>query len=162
MNIGELAKQTGLTASKIRFYEGIGLLTLVDRRPNGYRTYPAAAVMVLNIISIAQRAGFSLDEIRALLPADLEHWEHEALVTALTRKIADIEALEARLAQSKAHLLHLLGEIQSRPDDIDCVDNAKRILSRIHDYADAPPKQVNEQDKSPKQEKPRRQNRRLA
>lgn len=136
MNIGDLAKKTGLAASKIRFYERIGLLRLVDRRPNGYRAYPAEAVMALNLITIAQQAGFSLDEIRALLPADLEHWPHEALIETLTRKVADIEALEARLVQTKAHLLLLLAEIQSRPDDIDCTTNARRILARIQDYDD--------------------------
>lgn len=36
MKIGELAQQTGLTTSKIRFYERIGLLKTVDRRSNGY------------------------------------------------------------------------------------------------------------------------------
>lgn len=142
MNIGELAKQTGLTSSKIRFYESIGLLKLVDRRSNGYRTYPAEAMTVLNLITLAQRAGFSLDEIRALLPADLEHWDHSALVNALTRKVADIEALEARLSQTKAHLRHLLDEIQSRPDDIDCLANARRILSALHEYGDAGEAQV--------------------
>lgn len=142
MNIGELAKQTGLTSSKIRFYESIGLLKLVDRRSNGYRTYPAEAMTVLNLITLAQRAGFSLDEIRALLPADLEHWDHSALVGALTRKVADIEALEARLSQTKAHLRRLLDEIQSRPDDIDCLANARRILSALHEYDEAGEAQV--------------------
>lgn len=131
MNIGELAKKTGLTASKIRFYESIDLLKLVDRRPNGYRTYPAEAETVLNLITVAQGAGFSLDEIRALLPEDLECWDHDTLINALTRKVADIEALERRLAKNKAQLLHLLDEIQARPNDMDCVANAQRILAQI-------------------------------
>lgn len=134
MNIGELAKQTGLASSKIRFYESIGLLKLVGRRSNGYRSYPAEALTVLNLITVAQRAGFSLDEIRVLLPADLEHWDHGALVSALTHKVTDIEALEVRLSQNKAHLRRLLDEIQSRPDDLDCLANARRILSTLHEY----------------------------
>ena len=32
MKIGELAERTGLTPSRIRFYERIGLLTLVERK----------------------------------------------------------------------------------------------------------------------------------
>ncbi|WP_242402411.1 MerR family transcriptional regulator [Komagataeibacter kakiaceti] len=74
MKIGELAHLSGLTPSRIRFYERIGLLKTVDRRPNGYRTYPQQAVMILGLITTAQRAGFTLDEIRTLLPPDLEHW----------------------------------------------------------------------------------------
>ncbi|WP_017403647.1 MULTISPECIES: MerR family transcriptional regulator, partial [Brucella] len=98
MKIGELAKRSGLAASRIRFYESIGLLKTVDRRSNGYRTYPEEAVLVLHLIATAQKAGFSLDEIRTLLPPDLDNWEHDALIEVLRRKVADIEALEARLA----------------------------------------------------------------
>ncbi|WP_248845954.1 MerR family transcriptional regulator [Acetobacter senegalensis] len=131
MKIGELAQQTGLTTSKIRFYERIGLLKTVDRRSNGYRTYPPQAVLILGLITTAQRAGFTLDEIRTLLPSDLQHWDHDALMDALTRKIADIEALQARLAQSKAHLLRLVEDIQARPEDMDCAANAHRVLTNM-------------------------------
>lgn len=131
MKIGELAQQTGLTTSKIRFYERIGLLKTVDRRSNGYRTYPPQAVLILGLITTAQRAGFTLDEIRTLLPSDLQHWDHDALMDALTRKIADIEALQARLAESKAHLLRLVEDIQARPDDMDCAANANRVLTNV-------------------------------
>ncbi|OAJ67095.1 MerR family transcriptional regulator [Gluconobacter cerinus] len=131
MKIGDLARKTGLATSKIRFYERIGLLKTVDRRPNGYRTYPPQAVMILGLITTAQRAGFTLDEIRVLLPSDLAHWDHTALMDALSRKVADIEALQARLAQSKVHLLHLIEDIQARPADMDCAANAHRVLTNI-------------------------------
>ncbi|MBB2203427.1 MerR family transcriptional regulator [Gluconacetobacter takamatsuzukensis] len=131
MKIGELAHRSGLTPSRIRFYERIGLLKAVDRKANGYRSYPAEAVTILGLIALAQGAGFSLDEIRGLLPADLEHWEHDALVGALTRKVADIETLQARLTRSKAHLLQVIDEIEARPDDIDCATNARRVLTRL-------------------------------
>ena len=76
MKIGELAKRTGLSASKIRFYEDIGLLKMVERKANGYRSYPEEAEVVLNLIVSGQQAGFSLDELKALLPADLSGWQH--------------------------------------------------------------------------------------
>ena len=53
MTIGELARRTGLTNSRIRFYESAGLLQTVDRRPNGYRTYPPEAVLVLELATVA-------------------------------------------------------------------------------------------------------------
>lgn len=130
MRIGELAERTGLAPSRIRFYEGIGLLT-VERRQNGYRTYPPQAVLVLDLIATAQQAGFSLDEIRKLLPPDLAHWKHGSLIETLRSKVQDIEALERRLAQSKAHLVALLAEIEAKPEEIDCATNASRVLSRI-------------------------------
>ena len=131
MNIGELAKRSGLTHSRIRFYESAGLLAAVDRRPNGYRTYTPEAVIVLDLITTAQKAGFTLDEIRKLLPSNLEKWEHGELVEALRRKVADIEKLEARLRQSRQQLVALLEDIESKPDDIDCAANARRVLSRV-------------------------------
>ena len=133
MKIGELAKRSGLTHSRIRFYESIGLLKTVERRPNGYRTYPPEAVVMLDLIATAQKAGFSLDEIRTLLPGDLEQWEHGALIAALRRKVADIEALERRLEQSKKQLVALIADIEARPDDIDCAANARRVLARMFD-----------------------------
>ncbi|KQO30495.1 MerR family transcriptional regulator [Pseudomonas chengduensis] len=132
MKIGELAQRTGLAASRIRFYESIGLLKLVERQANGYRSYPEQAVLVLNLITTAQQAGFSLDELRTLLPQDLAQWEHGKLLDTLQAKVKDIEALEQRLAQSKAHLLALIDEIESKPDDIDCATNAKRVLSKMN------------------------------
>ena len=45
--------------------------------------------------------------------------------------VADIEALEVRLAQSKAQLVALLEDIEAKPDDIDCAANARRVLSRM-------------------------------
>ncbi|MFT8715028.1 MerR family transcriptional regulator [Gluconobacter potus] len=131
MRIGELAQKSGLTTSKIRFYERIGLLKAVDRRSNGYRIYSSQAVTILGLITTAQRAGFTLDEIRALLPSDLTHWDHAALTGALTRKVADIEALQARLAQSRAHLLRLVEDIEARPEDMDCATNAHRVLTNM-------------------------------
>jgi DNA-binding transcriptional MerR regulator len=132
MKIGELAQRTGLAASRIRFYESIGLLKLVERQANGYRSYPEQAVMVLNLITTAQQAGFSLEELRTLLPQDLSQWQHGKLLDTLHTKVRDIEALEQRLAQSKTHLLALIDEIESKPDDIDCATNAKRVLSKMN------------------------------
>ncbi|WP_454721215.1 MULTISPECIES: MerR family transcriptional regulator [Cupriavidus] len=131
MKIGELAQRSGLSPSRIRFYESVGLLKMVERHPNGYRAYPPDTVLVLDLIASAQKAGFSLDEIRSLLPSDLARWEHGALVEALRRKVEDIEALQARLAQSKAHLVALIEGIETKPDDIDCATNAQRMLSRV-------------------------------
>lgn len=132
MKIGELAQRTGLAASRIRFYESIGLLKQVDRQANGYRSYPEEAVLVLNLITTAQQAGFSLDELRTLLPQDLSQWEHGKLLDILHNKVQDIEALQQRLAQSKTRLLTLIDEIASKPGDLDCAANARRVLAKMN------------------------------
>lgn len=131
MKIGELAQRTGITPSRIRFYERIGLLTLVEREANGYRTYPQEAVTVLDLITAAQRADFSLDEIRTLVPSDLTQWQCGSLLDALCRKVRDIEALEVRLARSKAHVVALIAGLGAKPDTVDRAARAKGPLSRI-------------------------------
>lgn len=131
MKIGELAERTGLTTSRIRFYERIGLLKSVERQNNGYRSYPDDAVLVLKLIATGQSAGFSLDELRTLLPRDLANWEHGTLLDTLSRKVKDIEALQAQLAQSKAQLVELMAHIEAKPQDMDCAANARRVLSEM-------------------------------
>ncbi|ELM6620164.1 MerR family DNA-binding transcriptional regulator [Vibrio fluvialis] len=131
MKIGELAKRTGLAPSAIRFYESAGLLKMVQRRANGYRTYPEEALLALELIMFGQQAGFSLEQIGALLPSDLTQWQGEVLVERLRSKIADIEQLQAKLAETKAHLLSIVEDIESRPEGVDCSTNAQRVLSRL-------------------------------
>ncbi len=131
MNIGELAKRTGLAASRIRFYESRGLLKMAARGTNGYRVYPPEAALALALITTAQQAGFSLDEIRTLLPSGQGDWDQGALLAALRRKVAEIEALEAKLARNRAQLAAVIQDIEARPDDLDCSANASRVLSRV-------------------------------
>lgn len=131
MKIGELAQRTGLTPSRIRFYERIGLLDTAEREANGYRSYPDDAVLALRLIVAGQRAGFSLDELRTLRPSDLSNWEHDALLDALRRKVQDIEALQARLAQGRSDLLALMAQIETKPRGMDCAANARRVLSAL-------------------------------
>jgi DNA-binding transcriptional MerR regulator len=131
MRIGELARRSGLSASSIRFYEAKGLLNAVSRKANGYREYPADALLILGIIIGAQRTGFSLDEIRRILPADLGNWRRGELTGALRRKIADIEQMEKRLGQSKRQLSALIRKIEGRSDGVVCAENTKRLLKEF-------------------------------
>ena len=94
------------------------------------------ALVVLEVIATAQGAGFSLDEIRTLMPDDLEKWDHGALMETLRTKVVEIGRLQERLTRTKARLEGLIEEIEARPDDIDCAANARRVLSRLFDDED--------------------------
>lgn len=131
MKIGELAQRSGLAASTIRFYEAKGLLKTVPRQINGYREYPQDAVLLLSLIAGAQQAGFTLDEIKQVLPPDLTSWQHEELVSMLQKKIHDIEAMEAKLRATKSQLQMLVHRIENKPEGMDCADNAKRVLNEL-------------------------------
>lgn len=131
MKIGELAKRAGMAASAIRFYEAKGLPKIASRQANGYRDYPPEALTLLTIINDAQQAGFSLEEIKRLLPVDVSSWRHDELIGTLKRKVADIEAMEARLAQSKAQIQSLVQLIESKPEGMDCKANAARVMAGL-------------------------------
>jgi DNA-binding transcriptional MerR regulator len=131
MKIGELARRTGLTASRIRFYEKTGLLTSVERKENGYREYGPEALWMLEIIASAQGAGFSLEEIRCLLPDSQAVWQHDALLASLQRKVSEIDLLLQRLAQSKAQLLVAIETVRNRPEDLACADRPQWVLNQL-------------------------------
>src|SRR5215813_14013982 len=65
LTISEVARQVGLHASAIRYYEQIGLLPRAQR-VNGQRRYDATTLYRLAIIQWARQLGFTLNEIRQL------------------------------------------------------------------------------------------------
>lgn len=132
MKIGDLAKQCGVAASAIRFYESRGLLKSIPRKLNGYREYPEEAVFLLTIIISAQQAGFSLDEIKQILPSSIANWEHDKLISALNKKIEDIENLEKQLKQNKAKIKEVIKAIQEKPVDMECADNTKQLVKKMN------------------------------
>ena len=111
MRIGELAAATGITRDTLRFYETRGLLG-ARRRANGYRDYPPEAVEWLCYLRSAQALGFTLADIEAGMPllADPAH-AGEQLRAALARKLDDIDARIAGLAQLRGALAAKLADL---------------------------------------------------
>jgi DNA-binding transcriptional MerR regulator len=138
MNIGELAERSGLAASKIRFYEAQGLIQ-VERQGNGYRRYPTQALQTLQLIQGAQRAGFSLQELKALMPDDSPSEARRAdIVLRLERRIAQIEELQARMDQSKAELRAVIATIQSHPEGTPCTQAQDKVWASIEAHKKTP------------------------
>ena len=107
LTIGELAKQTGLRTSALRYYEQEGLLSPADRTEAGYRLYAPDSLDTVRLIQRAQRLGFSLAEIRTLLGAwQAGRLDDEAvLTTAESRHLAlEREVTELRVRQHELEL----------------------------------------------------------
>lgn len=64
--IGKLAERTGLSVSAIRFYETRGLVTAA-RNAGGQRRFDKSDIRKLSFVMIAQKLGFTLEEIVAQL-----------------------------------------------------------------------------------------------
>jgi DNA-binding transcriptional MerR regulator len=131
MMIGELAARSGLSPSCIRFYEANGLLPGAHRRANGYREFKPQSLQILEFIRFAQQAGFTLDEIRTLLPTDLEMGTsaRDKMLDTLRCKISGIEALQQQLEKNKAQLRAIVDVIENRPNGMTCLANMGRAVS---------------------------------
>lgn len=136
MKIGELAKAAGLAPSRIRYYEAQGLIGSVDRGLNGYRQYSRETRQILEIIITAQQAGFSLEEIRNLLPQHGKAgWSQDKLLVGLKKKLTEVEALQARLIETQASLKAVIVRIETTSPGGDCFDNIEGVLASLRDQA---------------------------
>jgi len=69
LDIGEVARRSGLTPATLRYYEQQRLVRPIGR--NGLRRVYAADVLErLSLIALGQSAGFSLREVRQMFGAD--------------------------------------------------------------------------------------------
>jgi MerR family transcriptional regulator, redox-sensitive transcriptional activator SoxR len=94
--IGQIAAEAGVAASAIRYYEREGLLPPPER-VSGQRRYGEDTLGRLEVIGVAKRAGFSLDDVRVLLHAsDAGEPAHAQLRALAERKLPEVEALIAR------------------------------------------------------------------
>lgn len=103
MKIGELARAVGVSPSKVRYYESIGLLPAPARR-GGKRVYGRDAIDQLRMIGALQYAGFRLVDIRRLLSTptgqlSLPAWRATAAdqLQTLTAKVAELQRVQAAL-----------------------------------------------------------------
>jgi len=123
MTIGQVAKESGLAASAIRYYEQEGLLPR-PRRLGGRRLYDRSILERLAVLERAKDCGFTLAEARRLLYGFREDAPPSARWRALAvRKIAELDELTRKIAVMK--------ELLERP----CVcqdlgECGRRILSK--------------------------------
>ena len=105
MKIGVLAKRLGLTADAIRFYERRALLPHPLRTPGGFRQFSERDAETLAFIRRVQRLGFTLDEIRALLPLrDASRQSCAPVRRRLERKLRSVRAKLADLQHLEQEL----------------------------------------------------------
>lgn len=119
MQIGELARASGVSAKMIRHYEAIGLLPRPSRRESGYRDYGRPDLHRLRLVRRAKDLGFSVEQIRELLRLWVDRSRSSAEVKALAlAHVADLECRAQALAEVAGALRNLadacLGD--ERPD----------------------------------------------
>jgi DNA-binding transcriptional MerR regulator len=117
MNIGELASAAGVTTDTVRYYEKQKLLPVALRQDNGYRRYTPLHLGALRFVRSAQGLGFSLREIREVLPALSEgRFKRGQIEERLNAKLAEIDQHMAMLQKRRQELLDTFASLQCAPD----------------------------------------------
>jgi MerR family transcriptional regulator, mercuric resistance operon regulatory protein len=105
MRIGQLARSIGVNVETIRYYQRIGLIDLPAKPHGGYRSYDDRDLGRLRFIRRAQRLGFSLEDIRALLElssSDCQQVQKLALETLdlVKGKLRQLRRIESALTKT--------------------------------------------------------------
>ncbi len=119
MNIGEVARSSGVSAKMIRHYESIGLIRASSRTLAGYRQYQERDMHLLRFIRRARDLGFSLEQIRQLLSLWNDPGRASADVKRLAEAhIADLDQRIAALSDMRETLVTLAQDCHGdhRPD----------------------------------------------
>jgi len=98
MRIGELARKAEVNIQTVRYYERKRLLRAPARTSGGYRSYLASDLEHLRFIKWCQRLGFTLREIRGLLPL------HTTVAQRGATDLKDLRGLRELLAAKKTDI----------------------------------------------------------
>ena len=116
MRIGALARETGLNARTIRYYESVGVLPTPERKSNGYRDYDQGAVERLGFVKDSQAAGLSLAEIQWILELrDSGESTCGHPIGLLESHLADIDRQMVELGRTRSQLQRVI--LQARAMD---------------------------------------------
>jgi DNA-binding transcriptional MerR regulator len=102
MDIGEVAKRSGIPASALRYYEQKGLIAS-NGRQGLRRTFDPGVLERLALIALGQTAGFTLDDIAAMFGAD---GRPDIDRRVLLAKAREIDVMIRRLAAMRRGLRH--------------------------------------------------------
>ncbi|MBI1219381.1 MAG: MerR family transcriptional regulator [Rhodobacteraceae bacterium] len=112
MRIGVFAGRAGVSPSRIRFYEGQGLLPRAARLASGYRDYDERDLEIVRFINRARELGFSLAEIAAHLDSPHDNTRKTRLLSKVEAKISELDALVADLQFRRQILMDLAAELR--------------------------------------------------
>jgi DNA polymerase III subunit beta len=110
LTTGRMSRESGLTVSALRFYDGAGVLvpSRVDRQ-TGYRYYTAEQVVAARLVASLRRIGMPLAGIREVLAKRADPAVVHALLDAHLRR------LEQGLADARRELSSVRSLIEEAP-----------------------------------------------
>ncbi|HZG57413.1 MerR family transcriptional regulator [Paenibacillus sp.] len=123
LSIGDIARRTGVATSAIRYYEQAGLLPPPERS-NGRRRYSEETIERIEVVKLAQQAGFQLHEIGVLLNG----FDANAAPSERWRELAKKKCEEL---ETKARQLRAMQDLLSTAARCECLtwDECRRVLA---------------------------------
>lgn len=142
MNISEFARANNVSTDTIRYYEKEGILNPPLRKDNGYRSYTPMHAETVRFVRMAQSLGFSLAEIRAVLPqlADgtLDRSEIERRlvfkITQIDTHIDHLRALKKDLQSALGSLDCMLTQFACTADEMPVLDPEKIAQATLNQF----------------------------
>lgn len=125
-SVGGIAERSGFTASALRYYEAIGLVSPAERTAAGYRRYDESTLTRLAFIDRAKHLGCSLEEIIDLVAAwdgtcePVQRRFHDLVTTKLAETRRQIDELTQLQAQLRDAARQLAGPTSEGVCDGDC------------------------------------------
>lgn len=125
-SIGGIAERSGFSASALRYYEGIGLVSPANRTAAGYRRYDESTLTRLAFIDRAKHLGCSLEEIIDLVAVwdgtcePVQRRFHDLVTTKLAETQRQIDELTQLQAQLRDAARQLAGPTSAGSCDGEC------------------------------------------
>lgn len=120
VQIGDLAKQLGITTRTIRYYEEIGLMGPTERPDGGMRSYRRDEVLRLKFILKMKELGITLKEMQELARNfDINQQDFHTItpqlldildvhITKVDKKISSLTSLKTEIVSYRARIHDIL------------------------------------------------------
>lgn len=149
-SIGEVVKQTGLSAHTLRYYEKEGLLPFVTKNSSGLRVYSTTDLQWLSMIECLKDSGLQIKEIRQYI-----EWYRQGDATlqqrldlfANRRKVLEAEMARLQVVMNKITFKETLYTTAIKLGSLAAADNDKaiqRLKKKLFDSPDDFDKKVQE------------------
>lgn len=140
-SIGEVVKQTGLSAHTLRYYEKEGLLPFVTKNSSGLRVYTTSDLGWLSMIECLKDSGLQIKEIRQYI-----EWFRQGNSTLQQRlelftnrrKALETEMARLQVVMNKITFKETLYTTAIKLGSLEAADNDKAIMRLKKKLFDSP------------------------
>jgi DNA-binding transcriptional MerR regulator len=114
VHIGKAAKLASVSLDTIRFYQRLGLIKSAGRSSGGYRLFNGEDIHDLRFVRHAQELGFSLTEVKELMPLRRKHHVCSEVQSMLNHKLGGCSGKDQQSRPMGSGACRRASQLQSR------------------------------------------------